>query len=332
MPTNKNAQLRYEVLDRCFRDFNRKYTIDDLLAIVNDALERNNNNPIQMRQLRMDIKDMRDKNAPIKTYPLHGKVCYYRYEDPHYALYRTELSLEDLEELRSSINMLSHYKALPGNEWMEEVISSLEYRFGVKPNAEKLIDFEKNDQLKGLKHLSTLMDATIEHHTLEVNYCTYKGKESTFIFFPYYMKQYNGRWFVYGWNEHKSRIENLALDRIQRVTTKDLPFRENNDINFKAYFNNVIGVTVPSVDEGIELEKIILRFSPERFPYVESKPMHGTQKTIKENTIQLTLKPTRELYQQIFSFIPDVEVVSPEWLREEIKQKIEENLKKYLSV
>ena len=53
--------------------------------------------------------------------------------------------MEDLEELRSTIKMLSHYKTMPGNEWMEEVISSLEYRFGVKPDAEKLIDFEKND-------------------------------------------------------------------------------------------------------------------------------------------------------------------------------------------
>lgn len=25
MPTNKNAQLRYQVLDRCFSDFNRRY-------------------------------------------------------------------------------------------------------------------------------------------------------------------------------------------------------------------------------------------------------------------------------------------------------------------
>lgn len=31
MPTNKNAQLRYQVLDRCFSDFNRRYDIEDLL-------------------------------------------------------------------------------------------------------------------------------------------------------------------------------------------------------------------------------------------------------------------------------------------------------------
>ena len=28
MPTNKNAQLRYKILDRCFSNFKHKYTID----------------------------------------------------------------------------------------------------------------------------------------------------------------------------------------------------------------------------------------------------------------------------------------------------------------
>ena len=38
MPTNKNAQLRYQILDRCFSDFHHKYFIEDLLDKVNDAL------------------------------------------------------------------------------------------------------------------------------------------------------------------------------------------------------------------------------------------------------------------------------------------------------
>ena len=31
MPTNKNALLRYQILDRCFSDFHRKYFIEDLM-------------------------------------------------------------------------------------------------------------------------------------------------------------------------------------------------------------------------------------------------------------------------------------------------------------
>jgi len=35
MPTNKQAQIRYTILDRCFSNFNRLYNIDDLLEEVN---------------------------------------------------------------------------------------------------------------------------------------------------------------------------------------------------------------------------------------------------------------------------------------------------------
>lgn len=38
MPTNKNAQLRYRILDRCFSDFHRTYSIEDLLDTVNESL------------------------------------------------------------------------------------------------------------------------------------------------------------------------------------------------------------------------------------------------------------------------------------------------------
>lgn len=53
---------------------------------------------------------------------------------------------------------------------------------------------------------------------------------------------------------------------------------------------------------------------------------------MNEHTISIKVIPNNELRQLIFSFIPDVEVLSPAWFREEIKQKIEDNLKKYLAM
>ena len=82
MPTNKNAQLRYQILDRCFSDFKHKYTINDLMDKVNDALYDLTGTDISLRQIRADIKYMRDRityDAPIKAYPMAvGKKSYYR--------------------------------------------------------------------------------------------------------------------------------------------------------------------------------------------------------------------------------------------------------------
>ena len=73
MPTNKNAQLRYQILDRCFSDFKRKYTIEDLIDKVNDALYDLTGTDISVRQIRADIKYMRDRityDVPSKAYPM----------------------------------------------------------------------------------------------------------------------------------------------------------------------------------------------------------------------------------------------------------------------
>ena len=61
MSENRNAQYRYQVLDRCFSDWNKKYTIEDLLEIVNNHLYEleGSDSTIKLRQLRGDLNAIR---------------------------------------------------------------------------------------------------------------------------------------------------------------------------------------------------------------------------------------------------------------------------------
>lgn len=329
MPVNKNALERYHILDQCFANKYKKFGIDELMDFVRDRLGYN----ISLRQIREDIANLRlgPYYAPIVATRYDGRKCYYHYTDPDYSIFKNELSSEELTNLRSTIEMLGRYRGIPANAWLEEVISNLEYRFGVKANSENLISFEQNEMLKGLEHLSGLIDATTNHLALELIYQSYGRDRHRFIVYPYYIKQYNGRWFLFGLNDGKKRIESYALDRIEEYCISEKPFVKNEMIDFSTYFDDVIGVSVPY--HNVPTEEIVLRFSPKRFPYVLSKPIHHTQKEVDEPySISIKVKPNRELTQQIFSFIPDVEVLSPKWFREEICDKIKGNLKKYISV
>ena len=60
---------------------------------------------------------------------------------------------------------------------------------------------------------------------------------------PYYVKQYNGRWFLYGLNDERNEISNLALDRIQSYKMSEIPFKKNEQIDFSTYFDDVMGAT-----------------------------------------------------------------------------------------
>ena len=122
-----------------------------------------------------------------------------------------------------------------------------------------------------------------------------------------------------------------AGDRIQSFHKSNVPFKKNEQYDFETYYDDVVGVTIPN--DNVQKETIGLRFSSNRFPYVVSKPIHKSQTIVDESKfeIEIQVRPTRELDQQIFSFIPDIEVLYPEWYRQHIQGKIEENLKKYLS-
>jgi predicted DNA-binding transcriptional regulator YafY len=336
MSTNKNALLRYQILDRCFSDFKRKYEIQDLVDAVNEVLYDMYGSEVSVRQIRDDIKYMRDRityNAPIEAVPYDGKKCYYRYEDKNFSIFNNELSTEEVTTLRSTIEMLSRFRDGSRNAWLEEVISNLEFRFGIKTNREHIVSFEQNEQLRGLNFLGELIDAAIHHQPLRILYRSYYGVEHNTIVHPYHLKQFNNRWFLLGLEETDkgTRLSNKALDRIIKFSRANVSFIPNTEINFATYFKDIVGVTVPK--EHPIAEKVILKFDKARFPYIVSKPIHPSQEVIDEEKqiLQITVRPNKELESLLFSYGPQVEVLEPQWLREQIEEKISETLKIYLS-
>lgn len=334
MPTTKNALLRYKVLDKCFSNYHHQYTIDDLIEAVNAELYEISGTEVKLRQIRQDIADMRDPSgyaAPIKTYIFDGKKRYYQYSDPNFSIFKNGLSTKAVADMQSLIELLKDYRGIK-NPWLEEIINKLQHNFGIMPDKENLIEFEQNEQLAGIEHLSTVIDATLNHYLLEITYQSFNGPEQTFNIYPYYVKQYNSRWYLFGCVHGEDRITNLALDRMKFVIKYKTPFQPNTEIDFKHYFDHIIGVTLPPAT--VPVEDVILKFDKKRFPYVVSKPIHKSQTIYNEAecTIKISVKPNPELESQIFSFGPQVEVLEPEWLREKISDKIYESCSFYFSM
>ena len=336
MPTNKNASIRYQALDKCFRDRRHRYYIDDLIDKCEEALYYYNGvGGVSRRQVFEDIKFMESDTGwsiPLER-KKDGKKVYYRYEDPDFSINEQPLTDEEAQQLRTVILTLSRFRGLPSNEWIEDVISNLEWRFNLKGKSENIIGFEQNANLKGLNWLTPILDATSNHQPLKIVYRNYKNSEveKTLIVHPWYVKQYNNRWFLFALDDQRYYITNLALDRIQSLDiSEDTPFMPNENINFEEYFNDVIGVTIPK-DDVVKI-RIVLKFSKAQFPYITSKPLHPSQTILNEEdcTLAIEVRPTYELDQLILSFGPDIEVLEPTEYREYIKRKIEENLKNYL--
>ena len=259
-----------------------------------------------------------------------GRKCYYAYSDEDYSIFKSGISDEDYKALQSTLEMLAKYKV--SNVWLEDIITNLECRFDIVPNTEKLVFFDENRNLKGLEFLGNIIKHTVAHEAIDVVYRSYRGHEETYCFHPYCVKQYNGRWFVLGYESKYGRISNFALDRIREVKKSNKEFYDNVFFDVEDYFKDIIGVTVPN-EEDADILDVRLRFAPSRFPYVVSKPLHHSQEIVdaEECIVEIHVKKNKELKQRIFSYVPDVEVLSPLFLREEIKRDIESNLQKYNS-
>lgn len=337
MPVNKNALLRYRILDRCFSDRHHYYDIEELVDKVNEAFIDMYGKTVSLRQIRADISYMKDRvsyDAPIEAIPYDGKKCYYRYSDPNFSIFNSDLSNEEVVKLRSTIEMLGRFRGIPGNAWLEEVISNLEYRFGVKTNKENVVAFEQNELLKGLEFLGELIDSALNHQPLNILYRTFSGAERSSIIHPYHVKQFNNRWFLIGLlqGEHGNILTNKALDRIVKFSRANVDFIPNKDIDFNEFFKDIVGVTIP--EDHPEVENVVLKFDAVRFPYVINKPIHHSQIVLdeKEHTIQLAVRPNKELEARIFSYGNQVEVLEPSWLREQIFEKFKQIVEIYSTV
>ena len=338
MATNKNASIRYRALDKCFRDFRQRYFIEDLIDKCEEELESFNFTAnVSRRQIFDDIRFMESEagwSIPLERIK-DGRKPYYRYSDPNFTINEQPLTDEEAQQLKTMIITLSRFRGLPSNAWVEELISNLEWRFNLKGKNENIVSFEQNLNLKGLDKLGGILDATSNHQVLKLLYHNYKngGRDISFILHPYYVKQYNNRWFLFGLNNEYNTISTIALDRIVEMEIVDnIPFIINEHVDFEHYFDDVVGVTIPK--DVIAKEQIVLKFSKGRFPYITSKPIHNTQKTVSEDEciVSIEVRPNRELDAQILSYVSDVEVLESEAYREHISKIIEENFKKYFAV
>lgn len=338
MSTNKNASIRYQALDKCFRDQRHRYYIEDLMDKCEEALYYYNGvGGVSRRQIFEDIKFMESDTG--WSIPLDrmkdGRKVYYRYSDSEFSINKQPLTDNEAQQLKAVIQTLARFRGISQNEWIEEVISNLEWRFNLKNSKQSIIGFEQNLELKGLSFLSPIIEATSNQQVLRITYQSYKENASkkSVVIHPYYIKQYNNRWFLMAMDNERKFICNFALDRIHSVETlDDIRYEVNTDIEFEHYFDDVIGVTIPGNEIGKEV--ILLQISSNQFSYVSAKPLHPSQKIVDEEKyiISIEVKPNYELDYNILSLGPDIEVLSPLSYREHIRRKLEESLNKYKRV
>lgn len=336
MATNKHATIRYHALDQCFSNPGRKYFIEDLIESCNNAICEfsDASDGVKRRQIYEDIKFMESEQG--WSIPLDkiwdGKRKFYTYSDKNFSIRNQSINESEVNQLKETLSILNRFKGMPQFEWMEEMLIRIESTFTLKDSINPIVGFDQNQYLKGLNFFTELFNAIQYKKVIEVKYQSFKQTHPIkLILHPYFLKQYNNRWFMFALNEDINSISNLALDRIIEIKEINRNHIENDSIDFDEYFEDVVGVTVI---ENLDPTKILLQISNELLPYIESKPIHGSQiikaRTSSNAFIELLLQMNYEFISVIFSYGEEVTVIEPEELRTIIKTKAEKILKNYI--
>jgi predicted DNA-binding transcriptional regulator YafY len=329
MATNKNALIRYKVLDTCFRNSGRRYFIDDLLEACDKVLSEIDllSNGISRRQLFEDISFMESEEGwSIElTKEREGKKVFYRYTNPSFSINNMPLNEVEINQLKSAIDILSQFKGMPQFEWIHELVPKLKQGLAPDDVSNTIIEFDNNEYLKGIEFLGQLHNAIFYKQVLSISYKPFEEDNPyDLILHPYFLKQYNNRWFLFGYNSENQKFDwNLALDRIVAVKELNVEFKKNTEIDWLDYFEDIIGVTKPV---GEKTEAVVLHFIGKTGNYMETKPIHGSQKSkwLDENTLEITLDIiiNYELERLILSYADSVSVIKPEKLASQICKRL----------
>ncbi|AWH83669.1 WYL domain-containing protein [Flavobacterium album] len=328
MATNKLALLRYKTIDECLKNRFRKWTLEDLIEKVSDALYEYEGiaTGVSRRTIQADIQVMRsDKlgyNAPI----IIADRKFYTYEDPAYSITNSPINDADMAKMKEIVSILKQLNGFSYFDEMSELIAKLENNVNkTEKKTQDYIQFEDNKHLKGIEHISPLYQAILNKTALLIEYQSFRAHQpSKEIYYPYLLKEYRNRWFLITRMKKYTHLYTLALDRIVEFhpLTKEA-YVDHYGVDWNRYFSDTLGVTKSERDRG---QRVILHFDCANAPYVRTKPLHHSQQVLSDNEdgliIRIDVVLNFELEKEILGFGECVKVLAPRNLKEKIRKRL----------
>lgn len=327
MPVNRNALIRYKTIDKCLQNKYRKWTLDDLIEACSEALYEYEgiDAGVSKRTVQADIQVMRsDKlgyNAPIVV----DQKKFYRYEEEDYSITNIPLTDQDLSTLSEAVEFMKQFQGFSHFKELDGMVQKLEdHIYSQRTHSPSVIDIEKNEDLKGLEHLSRLYQAIVKQEQLLIRYQSFKARKPADIdVSAYLLKEYRNRWFLVCKAIGRKGILFLALDRMESVERSPSLFHEDPDFDAQDFFKHTIGI---SVTPTLAPQKVVLFVHQKQAPYVETKPLHPSQKVLERQsqgiTISLMVQHNFELEKEILAFGEGMKVIAPPRLKRNIMERM----------
>ena len=213
-------------------------------------------------------------------------------------------------------------------QWLLESLS-LSNLLNESGNLRDRILFEKIPSSK--KWLTSIVNAMRDGRAVDMTYQSFtKDTPSSFRAHPWCLKVFRQRWYMLALSEKYDKPRIYSLDRILDLRESDAKLKERKGFDAATYFHNYFGI---SVDEDRKPETVDIRVAASQVKYFESLPLHESQQKVSMDTDYAVFRyhmiPTYDFRRELLGRGPDVEVLTPEWFRQEIIDDIDKMASRY---
>ena len=174
----------------------------------------------------------------------------------------------------------------------------------------------------GQKFLTPLIEAMRDNVTVMLTYQSFNSETArTFEIEPLCVKVFKQRWYLLGKSKTYDSARVNSLDRVQAAEPSKHKFKLPTNFDAESYFREGIGIII-GYKKREKQQKVEVRVDGTQRNYFRSLPLHHTQEETQKNDdnsiFTFFVRPTIDFIQELLKYGAAIEVISPQWLREEM--------------
>ena len=287
------------------------------------------------RTIRRDLEALQEAGFPLYDERSDGRKVWRLIEGYKQRLTQT-FTLAELSALYFSKNLMSFLGGAPFARDVESAFAkiqealpqkSLPYLgriqelFSARPDPWK--DYSQKRDV-----ISALIDATLHQKRARIDYFSFNSKRTkTYRVDPYRLVYWHGGLYLYARAEQYDEVRTFAVERIQKIEVLDESFEVPADFNVSEYARSAFGIA------GGKPEPVELAFDAEMAGYIRERVWHESQSVEEQPdgsvVLRMNVAAGFELKAWIKGFLPQVRVVKPAALRDDIARELEESRQRF---
>jgi predicted DNA-binding transcriptional regulator YafY len=256
---------------------------------------------------------------------------------PRRTFHDWKTAIEEILDINIECNIRGGYTYYLDNEmdefhrWLLDAMSVNETLLDNKSLSDRIL---LEDIPSSQNFLATILRSMKECRVLEVTHKSFRSnEEKTFNLKPYCIKLFKQRWYVVGRNDYgkgDDAIRIYGLDRIIGLNLTNKKFTNPKDFDPEVYFRGCFGIIL---NYDFKIENVRLKVDASQANYLRSLPLHPSQEEVERyddySIFTLRLRPTFDFEQELLRNVDALEVLEPQWLRNDMADKVRRMWERY---